>query len=210
MHARRAGRPGPSIAIGTGCQPVRAVDAARFLERREEGVAEERIAGAGAAVPVGRSRSSATPPAMRRDDRLGAHARGDRRVQAGLHRDDRIDLDRGAERQHRHADRAAGVAAGLAEHLLHQLGGAVGDLGLIGEAAGAVHEHAELHDPLDPVEADRLVDLGEQHDAAGAGGADAELEVAILAEPAGDAAGRLARLICPEMWSRPLASTAGT
>ena len=47
--------------------------------------------------------------------------------------DDGIDFDRGAERQHRHADRAAGVAAGLAEYLLHQLGGAVGDLRLVGE-----------------------------------------------------------------------------
>src|SRR5688500_16693123 len=49
--------------------------------------------------------------------------------------DDGIDLDRGAERQRRHADRGAGVAAGLAEHLLHQLRGAVGDLGLVDERA---------------------------------------------------------------------------
>ena len=49
--------------------------------------------------------------------------------------DDRIDLDRDAQRQHRHADRAAGMAPGLAEHLLHQLRRAVGDLGLVGEVA---------------------------------------------------------------------------
>src|SRR6185295_2243529 len=40
--------------------------------------------------------------------------------------DDGIDLDRRAQRQNWHADRAPDMAAGLAEHLLHQLGGAVG------------------------------------------------------------------------------------
>jgi hypothetical protein len=55
------------MAIGTLCQPVRAValagaDAARFLERGEEGVAEEGIARPGAAVPIRRvERGHAAP-----------------------------------------------------------------------------------------------------------------------------------------------------
>ena len=55
------------------------------------------------------------------------------RAELGLDRDDRVDLDRDAERQHRDPDRAAGMAPGFAEHLLHQLRRAVGDLGLVGE-----------------------------------------------------------------------------
>src|SRR3546814_19159907 len=38
----------------------------------------------------------------------------------GLDRDNGINLDGGTERQHRNADRAAGVAAGLAEYRIHQ------------------------------------------------------------------------------------------
>ena len=68
----------------------------------------------------------------------------------------------------------------------HQLRRAIGDLGLVGEAGGAADEHAELHDPLDAVEAaQRLADLREQHDAAGARGGLAIVDVAILAEPSG-------------------------
>src|SRR3954468_2247962 len=50
---------------------------------------------------------------------------------ARLDLDDGIDLDRRPERKHRHADGAAGVAAGFAEHLLHQLRSAVDDLRLV-------------------------------------------------------------------------------
>src|ERR1700709_2833669 len=79
---------------------------------------------------------------------------------ACLDGDDGIDFDRGAERQRRHATRAAGVAAGLAEYLLHQFGGAVGDLGLVGEMLFRGNEGAKLDDPLDPVERpERLLHL---------------------------------------------------
>src|SRR3954466_8937745 len=105
---------------------------------------------------------------------------------ASLDLDDCIDLDRGSQRQHRHADGAAGMAPGLAEHVLHQLGRAIGDLGLMGEAPGAVDEHAQLDDPLAPLEPHRLLDLREQHEAAGARGADPEVEIALLAETAGE------------------------
>src|SRR4051794_7735500 len=106
---------------------------------------------------------------------------------ACLDLDDGIDLDRRPQRKHRHADRAAGVAAGLAEHLLHQLRRAIGDLGLVGEGAGAVDEDAELNDPLDPVEAAQSpLHLGEQHQPAGPRGAHAVFEAQILAELAGD------------------------
>jgi hypothetical protein len=85
----------------------------------------------------------------------------------------------------------------------------VGHLGLVDEAAGAVHEHAQLHDPLDPVETDRLLDLREQHDAARPRGGDARLQVHVLAEPALD---QLPILLAdlPEMCSSPFVSTAGT
>src|SRR6186713_2722299 len=56
---------------------------------------------------------------------------------ASLDGDDRIHLDRGSERQYRNADRAARMAAGFAEDLLHQLGGAVRHLRLVGEVARA-------------------------------------------------------------------------
>src|SRR4051794_29914221 len=81
------------------------------------------------------------------------------------------------------------MPAGLAEHLLHQLRGAVGDLGLVGKRGRTVDEHAELHDPLDPVErAERGLDLREKHDAAAARGRDPAIEVSVLAEAAFDQA----------------------
>src|SRR5688500_11927099 len=66
--------------------------------------------------------------------------------------DDRIHLDRDAERKHGHADSGTGVASRFAEHFLHQLRSAVGDLRLVGKIAVAVYENTELDDPLDPVE----------------------------------------------------------
>src|SRR3569833_1467455 len=81
------------------------------------------------------------------------------------------------------------MAAGLAEHFLHELGSAVGDLGLVGEGGRAVHEHAELHDSLDPVErAKRGLDLGEQANATAARGGVAGIEVHVLAKPPFDQA----------------------
>src|SRR5687768_12487384 len=65
---------------------------------------------------------------------------------SGLDRNNRVHLDRRAQGQHRHADRAAGVTPGLAEHPLHKLRRAVGDPGLVGEGRGAVDEHPELDD----------------------------------------------------------------
>src|SRR3546814_12540428 len=89
-----------------------------------------------------------------------------------LFRSDGIDLDRGAERQDRDADRAARMASRLAEHLLHQLGRAVRDLGLRGEAGIAVHEYAELDDLFDarPVTVHRLAAPRHQHHPAAARG----------------------------------------
>jgi hypothetical protein len=54
---------------------------------------------------------------------------------------------------------------------------------------GAVDEHAELDDPLDPVErAERRLHLGEQHDPAAPRGARCRVEVDVLAQPAFDQA----------------------
>src|SRR5688572_14884255 len=108
---------------------------------------------------------------------------------SGLDRNNGVHLDRGAERQHRHADRAARVPPRFAEHPLHQFRSAVGDLGLVGEGRGAVDEHAELDHPLDAVERPQSrLHLGDQHHRAALGGLAAALDVMVLAEPAGDQA----------------------
>ena len=48
--------------------------------------------------------------------------------------DDRIHFDRDSKRQNGNSDGAARVAAGLAEHVLHQFRRAIGDFRLVGEA----------------------------------------------------------------------------
>src|SRR3546814_6830705 len=65
----------------------------------------------------------------------------------------------------RDANRGARVAARFAEQRFEQLRRAVGDLRLIGEAGGAVDEHAELDDALDarPVATQCLPDLRDEH-----------------------------------------------
>src|ERR1700733_5420874 len=60
----------------------------------------------------------------------------------------RFDLDRDAEWQRADPDRGAGVLARVAEHLNHQIGGAVDDLRHVGELRGAVDEAAETQHPL--------------------------------------------------------------
>ena len=57
-----------------------------------------------------------------------------------------FDLDRRVARQRRHADRAAGMAAGIAKHLDRKIGRAVHHRGMLGEAGRAGDEAAEAHD----------------------------------------------------------------
>src|SRR6202140_3586116 len=71
--------------------------------------------------------------------------------------EDRLDLDRCAERQLSHPDRAAGVLTALAEHLNEQVGRAVDHRRLFGEVGRAVDETGELHNLIDVVE---RVELG--------------------------------------------------
>ena len=62
----------------------------------------------------------------------------------------------------------------------------------------AVDEHAELDDPLDPVErAQRGLDLGQQHDAAAARRGLPGFEIEALAQPALDQAAVLGELNLP-------------
>src|SRR5215472_18549690 len=63
--------------------------------------------------------------------------------------DDQLDLDRGIERQHGGADRAARMPACLAEHLQQQLAGSVDDLRLPGEVWRAGDETGQLDDAGD-------------------------------------------------------------
>ncbi len=72
-------------------------------------------------------------------------------------------------RQRRDANGGAGVAAFVAEHFDHQIGGAVHDLGPVGEAGRRIDEAAEPHHADHFVEvADLGLDLGQQVDRAGA------------------------------------------
>ena len=78
---------------------------------------------------------------------------------------DRVDFDRRTERQDGHADRAARMAARLAEQRHHQLGRAVGNLWLNGESGGGIDEHAKLDDARDAAEIAPQcnLDLRDQH-----------------------------------------------
>src|SRR5262245_35048627 len=82
-----------------------------------------------------------------------------------------LDLDCGVERQDGDADRGAGVPALVAEHLDHQVGGAVHHLRPVEEGGVRVDESTKPHDPHDLVEiAERDLDLSQEVDGAGAGG----------------------------------------
>src|SRR6476620_1441748 len=81
------------------------------------------------------------------------------------------------------------MAARFAEHILHQLRRAVGDLRLVGKGGRAVDEHAKLDHLLHAVEGPKGgLHLREQHYAAAAGSGDTALKVDILAQPAFDQA----------------------
>src|SRR5579875_1299706 len=62
---------------------------------------------------------------------------------------DQFDLHRGTQRQFGHADRAAGVPAGVPQDREEQFTGAVDHSGLAGEAGGAGDEAGNLDDPPD-------------------------------------------------------------
>src|SRR4029077_6554544 len=64
----------------------------------------------------------------------------------------RFDFDRDAARQRAGPDRGPGMPAGIAEHLDHQIGGAVDDLRHVGEIGCAVDEPAEPQAAADAVE----------------------------------------------------------
>ena len=99
------------------------------------------------------------------------------------------------------ADRGAGVAPDVAEHLDHQIGSAVDDLRHVGELGRAVDEAAQLHDAAHPVEIAAAGDAQMGNDveraqprrvaAVGDGDAGAELaDMAALAVPLADLARR--------------------
>jgi hypothetical protein len=73
------------------------------------------------------------------------------------HLEDHLDRHRDVARQPAHADRGARVLADrLAEHFDHEVGEAVDDLRLLGEALGLVHHAEHLHHALHLVEAAEL------------------------------------------------------
>src|SRR5712691_2283929 len=69
-----------------------------------------------------------------------------------------FDLDRDAGRQAVHPDRGAGMAAAIAEHRDHQVGGAVDHLRHVGELRGAVDK------PADPQTAAHAVEIAAASD----------------------------------------------
>src|SRR6185295_10637552 len=76
---------------------------------------------------------------------------------------DCLDLDGNIDRQRAGANRRAGVFALVAEHLDHDVRGAVHDLGVVGELGDAIDEADELYDALDTVEiaAAGILELGD-------------------------------------------------
>ena len=80
-----------------------------------------------------------------------------------------FDFDGGVHRQHRNADRGAGVASLFAEGGHHQVRRAVHHLGSVDEIRLRRDEATETHDADDLVEiAERGLDLGENVDRTGA------------------------------------------
>ena len=82
------------------------------------------------------------------------------------------------------------MASGFAEHVLHQLGRAVGDLGLVGEIGRAELTNTPSLTTCSTrsSEPKRRLHLREQHDPAAARGGGPGVEVDILAQPAFDQA----------------------
>src|SRR5665213_166797 len=80
----------------------------------------------------------------------------------------RFDFDRDSQWQGTDADRGAGMLAGIAEYLDHQIGGAVDDLRHLGELGGAVDEPAEAKHPLHLVEVAAAGDPQMRQDVEGA------------------------------------------
>ena len=116
---------------------------------------------------------------------------------------DQLDLDAGAQRDLRHAERAARMRALVAEHLGQQLGAAVGHQMLLGEVGRAVDQAHHLDDALDLVQvAHRGVQRAHQVDRHRARGGLAFFGVDVAAELAdpglavalGDVAGEKTRL----------------
>ena len=190
---RSATRPGSPVSRSS------VVSRGRRTPRRRGWPARRiRCRGRRAIAAAKAARLFSTTPARRaaRDARRAGRQEGDplRRGparsarQAGANGDDRIDLDRRAERQHRHADRAARMAPGIAEHRDHQLGGAVGDLGLVGEMAGRRRRTRRASRSARPDRAPPSAALicARIISAAALGRLPAMLDIEILAEPPGD------------------------
>ena len=75
-----------------------------------------------------------------------------------------------------------------------QLGSSIRDLGLVGKRWRAVHEHAELHNLLDPIErAEGCFHLGKKHDAATARCFDSTVQVDVLTQTPFDQAAVLGK-----------------
>src|SRR5207247_10849167 len=75
---------------------------------------------------------------------------------------DHLDLDRDSHRQGAHANRRAGVLAGVPEPGDQEVGGAVDDNRLFDEVRSAVHHPEELDDPRHAIQvADLLLETAE-------------------------------------------------
>src|SRR3982751_2562112 len=146
----------------TGCQPVRMLALPDSSSATKNACCRKGLPGPAQAFHSDAAMSAA---------RLTMRAVTSGALASGIHRDDRIDLDRHAERKDRHADRGPRMATLLPEHFDHQVADAVRDLRLIGEIDGRADENAQLDDALHAVErAEHGIHLRQQADAAAAGG----------------------------------------
>ena len=87
---------------------------------------QERVVVSGAGVPFRRRNGRDRRDDLYRDAAAAIRHGAQRTSKIGVH------FDRDAAGQRADADRGAGVAAGIAEQLDHQVGGAIRHLGLLG------------------------------------------------------------------------------
>ena len=181
------------------------------LQRRQEGMADERVVRPRADVPIRRFDGGDVGFDAQRDGRGLGH--GNRcLLHRSVDREQRLDLDRRVERQRGDADRGAGVLSGFAQNSGDQVGCAVHHLVLLDKVGSRGDEPAQPDAARDAAEiAQRRLRLGQDVDGAKARRALAVFQRYASAELALDRDGTPFSIgNCPEMVSSPPSMTKGT
>jgi len=72
-------------------------------------------------------------------------------LRKSVHFDDHLDLDAGAQRNLRHAEGRARMAAGLAEHFPEQVRAAIGDQVMFSKISGGIDQAGDFDDAFDAI-----------------------------------------------------------